>query len=348
MLTSLASNAILSKTRAMFGKRLTEEDYKNMLAKSSVGQIAAYLKKHPGYSNILSNVNEGTIHRQELENLIKQKHFTNFASLCRYELSVGESFADYILHSSEIELILEGIKRLKREKTPEVYFFLPEFLERQIELDLDALGTIKNYDDLLHATRYSIFYKALSKIPPINENYTDLLLYEQALYNEFYKKVFQIINTKVNGQAKEEMLDLFVSYIDLTNIIHIYRLKKYFKADFEYIRNSIIDFGSIKDKILEELMHCEAPDEIWGILKKTRMYKKLNILDECQQMDELPERYIFKKSVHNIRFSSFPPVVMISYLNFSNTEISNIIKIIEGIRYEVEPEKIKELLIVKD
>ena len=46
MAIAYASNAVLSKARAMYGKRLTEKDYAGLLACTSVPEVLSYLKSH--------------------------------------------------------------------------------------------------------------------------------------------------------------------------------------------------------------------------------------------------------------------------------------------------------------
>lgn len=72
MLSQFSSNAILSKARAMYGKRLTAADYQALLTCQSVGEVAAYLKQRTVYAQVLSGVNELTIHRGQLESLLKK------------------------------------------------------------------------------------------------------------------------------------------------------------------------------------------------------------------------------------------------------------------------------------
>ena len=47
--------ALTVKARAMFGKRLKEEDYEALIQKRDVSEIAAHLKNETSYSAVLSN-----------------------------------------------------------------------------------------------------------------------------------------------------------------------------------------------------------------------------------------------------------------------------------------------------
>ena len=67
MLSALSSNAVLSKARAMYGKRLTAENYRELLNCKTVGEIAAVLKSRTVYGKLLAGINENEIHRGMLE-----------------------------------------------------------------------------------------------------------------------------------------------------------------------------------------------------------------------------------------------------------------------------------------
>ena len=177
MLSSFASNAILSKARAMYGKRLREENYRDLLNCKTVSEVAGYLKNRTSYSGILAGINENEVHRGQLEGKLRQKLFEDYASLCRYELSVGEHFADYLLEHGEIEQILHSLMYLDAGNPEEYLFSLPAFLNRHTRIDLYALAHVKNYEDLLSALSHTPYRKLMEPfrpVPGIPMNYTGI------------------------------------------------------------------------------------------------------------------------------------------------------------------------------
>lgn len=72
MLSSFSSNAVLSKARAMYGKRLTAENYRDLLNCRTVGEVAAVLKSRTSYGTVLAGINENEIHRGILEAELKK------------------------------------------------------------------------------------------------------------------------------------------------------------------------------------------------------------------------------------------------------------------------------------
>lgn len=84
--------------------------------------------------------------------------------------------------------------------------------------------------------------------------------------------------------------------------------------------------------------------EVINIMKATSFGKILSNL-EFNYPDEVPYKVAFKVCSHYIRFSSNPSVVMFCYVDLLNIELSNIVNIIEGIRYKMPAKKIVKFLI---
>lgn len=345
MLSTLSSNAILSKARAMYGKRLTGKDYQSMLGCKTVGEVAGYLKNHTSYSDMLTGVDEAAIHRGQLEMMLRQRIFYDLASLCRYELSVGERFADYILVRSEIQQILRALTLLEGEGADEYLFSLPLFLDKHTHIDLHALAKMKNYHDFLNALGHSPYRRLLEPFAPHPGEAIDITAVENALYGYLYSVVRNIIEHTRSKIAREQLNQIFTSYIDLQNYVRIVRLKKYYHANPDYIRSLQLPFGRLKESTVNEMILAESERQVTAIMKRTPLGKRsANV--EYSYIDEIPLRYRFYTCEKSIRYSVYPPVVMLSYIFLTEFELSNIIHIVEGIRYGLPADDIKKLLIM--
>lgn len=231
MLSTLASNAILSKARAMYGKRLTEKEYKDLLHCKTVGEIAAYLKQRTAYGPILTGVNEKEVHRGQLEALLRKKLFYDFAALCRYEITVGEHFADYLLARSEIDQILHSLMLLMGGRSSDYLFSMPLFLDAHTHINLTALSQTKSYDDFLSALSGTPYQSLLSPFRPEPGKPLDMAAIENALSGFLYNRVFETVRKHSRGKAREELLYLFQTYIDFSNYARIIRMKKYYSME---------------------------------------------------------------------------------------------------------------------
>ncbi len=345
MLSTLASNAILSKARAMYGRRLTEENYKDLLACQSVSEVASYLKNKTAYRNALAGINENAIHRGQLEAKLKQKLFEDYASLCRYELSVGEHFSRYLIMRSEIEQILHSIILLEAGKPEEYIFTMPMYLNRHTRIDLDALSEIKSFDDLLDALSHTPYRALLESFKPVKGipvNYTGI---ENALISYLFSDIFDIIKKYTRGETAKQLNEIFNSYVDLINYTRIIRLKISYKEGPDFIRSSLLPFGSISPRLLNEMIEAQTEEQVTTVMKKTSIGKHFLKIDHTY-LDEIPNRVKYITSRHDIRFSTHPSVVMMSYTFLTQCELTDIITIVEGVRYKLAPEEIAKLLII--
>lgn len=347
MLSSYASNAVLSKARAMYGKRLRVKDYNELCSCSSVTEVALYLKNSTYYKSSLESINEHDIHRGQLEVLIKKKLFSDFASLGRYELSSGELLYEYIIKRAEISQIMTSLMLFTAGRSDEYIYSMPIFFNKHTRINLPALGKIKSYDDFLDAIKFTNYYKLLKGFKPIDNNRLDLTLIETILYTDNYKTMLKSINTYKNKSVKAELLKIFNSFIDLSNFVRIMRLKKYYKADREYIKKLILDVGSLSQKQILSMIHSNDPQEIIDIMKHTYLSKWIQNIDDNTYIDKLPNKVNFYRCRHNIHFSIKSPVVMLSYIILSEIELSNIITIIEGVRYGLSQKEINDMLTYK-
>lgn len=71
-MSSWANNAIVTKAKSMYGQFLKPADYDKLIKYHNLPDLVSFLKKHPHYQDILRDVSESTIHRGNLEALIKK------------------------------------------------------------------------------------------------------------------------------------------------------------------------------------------------------------------------------------------------------------------------------------
>lgn len=345
MLSTLASNAILAKARAMYGRRLTEENYKELLNCQSVGEVATYLKNNTSYKAVLAGINENSVHRGQLEAKLKQKQFEDYASLCRYEISVGEKFSRYLITRSEIEQILHSLMLLNAGKPEEYLFAMPMYLNRHTRIDLNALSKLQTYDDLLNAidnTPYREIMETFKPVKGVPVNYTGI---ENALYSYLYNDIFDVIKKYTKGDTKKQLLEIFNSYIDLLNYARVVRLKISYQSGTDFIRSSLLPFGSIPEKVIEKMVNAENEVEVKKIMGKTNVGKHF-LETEHAYVDEIPKRVLYDICRRNIYFSTHPSVVMMSYIFLLQSELTDIVTIVEGVRYKLPADEISKMLIV--
>jgi V/A-type H+-transporting ATPase subunit C len=150
----------------------------------------------------------------------------------------------------------------------------------------------------------------------------------------------------VSVREKKELKELIGMRIDLLNFAHIYRLKRYFNMSPDEIKPFVLNTSQylISAKILNSMIDAKTSDDVMEILLGKTFYKKyLDILDYTY-VDSFVNRAAYRISKKYIRFSTFPSVVMLSYIFLLETETEDVVKIIEGVRYKLPPEEILSLI----
>ena len=82
--TLLSYSGISAKIRAMQSKLITDEQFQEIVQLPSVPQVAAYLKRTQEYGKAWASLDENTLHRGQIEKLLKTSIFSNFSRIYQF------------------------------------------------------------------------------------------------------------------------------------------------------------------------------------------------------------------------------------------------------------------------
>lgn len=340
---SETSYAVLTRAKAKYGKRLTDKDYKSLMDCENVAEVMTYLKTNTHYIKAFGEANERGIRRGLFENLLKQYISYEFDTICRYELSVGEDFSQYIAHKTEVNEIVRFLTLLNSAGNEEFHFTIPAHMAKKTSIDPDAISKANTFEQLLNALKSTPYEKVLEKYKPQDGEPLPITEIEDSLYYLLYTELYQAID-KADGTESVELRDLFDTIFDYENFVRIIRLKKYYNSDPETIKKHLLPFGSLTEKKLNELCEAKNSAAVFSVMCNTKTGKIISDIDYFHA-GGIPLRIKFKKARQNMYFSDSPATVMMSYIILSEIELHNLICIIEGVRYNVDRERIELLLI---
>lgn len=345
-----SDNVVIAKTRTMYGNMLRSKQYDDLIICKNVPDIAAYLKNNTIYSNILANVNEVTIHRGQLEVLLKKQAFENYSKIYHYLNNNANNMFKMIIEEFEILEILRMILLLKANNPGEYIISLPGFLISKCRINLLELAKVRSFDDLLGCLSNTHYHKILCKHEPTEENpKIDYISCEHSMYNHFFKRLFNMINNKMKKSEKIELNRLVGTRLDNLNICNIYREKVLFKSEPNQIKKRIFPFfrSLTKDKI-EAVISSPDLDQMNKLVQE--LFANDNKINEMSEqkvyyVENYTSRLRHKLCKHYLHLSNNVSTVFYAFYVLSQIEISNLIYIIEGIRYNVSQNEIKNLLI---
>ena len=342
---SATSYAVLTKARSKFGKRLTDKDYSGLLACQSVAEVMAYLKSYTHYSEALRDVNERDVHRGRLEALLRQNLFYEFDSLCRYDTGLGSGFSTYVIGTIEVEQIVRFLILLHSNSTDKFIYQFPAYFLKHTDIDIKRLANATSYEEFLSVLSSSQYYSILKKYSPDEKGRLPISRIENDLNEYVYKNLLDTINKNTKGQERNELTSLFKTIIDYNVFSRILRLKKYYNLSPDAIKaNLFTKYCDISPKIIDMMCAADSSAEIFSIMQSTHTGKLIDKIGYVYASDISP-RVKYRIARKNMHFSNNPSVVMISYMFVSETELMNVISLIEGIRYKLDSRTIQSLLI---
>ena len=342
---SSTSYAVLAKARAKYGRFLTERDYTALLACQSVAEVMVYLKSHTHFAPVLTDVNDRDVHRGWLEMLLRQYQFDELDSLCRYDSTVSAGFSRYVVEKTEVEQIIRFLVLLNANSTEKFIFRFPAYLSKHTELDVNKLANARDYEEFLLALRGTSYYDILSVFRPDDKGRLPVSDMENKLYAHILRHMLKLINTKTKGEERKELTALFRTINDYSIFSRILRLKKYYHLSPEIIKTYMLpEYSSLSPRVIDKMCEAESSAEIFQIMQSTGCGRLINRIGYNYAGDITP-RVQYRLAKKNIRFSNNPSVVMISFMFLSETELMNVISLIEGVRYQLDPKTIQSLII---
>lgn len=343
---SKAATAILVKSRAKYGKRLTLSDYDSLLGCKSVADIASYLRNSTHYNVSLEGIKEASVHRGNLEQLLRGKIYEDFAELCRFESSIGEHYFEYLTMKTEIDRLLNYMRYFIAGHPEKFIILRGGFFTDHSKINFLQLTEAKTAGDILLQLKHTPYYKLLAPFLS-DDNKIDFTMVEAQLDRYLYEQTQLMIERRFSGDEKQELKNLFAESAELDDIRKIIRAKKYYKMSDDFLRaqlNGISRFLSRRK--LNELIECENEEQIMSLLKKSAYRHVLSRL-EFSYIDELAQRIKFDFCRRAMCYSPHAAVVMASTITTFEIEVENITNIIEGKRYGVENDIIKKMLILE-
>ncbi len=344
-MSSFSSNAILAKARSMYSRKLTDQNYEELLKRRSINDLVAYLKSETAYSDILADLKEVNVHRGQLEALLNKEIFLRLDRLMRFASKKELEFYRLGVMELEIQLILTKARLIVSDYYTGYEIEIPDYLNKYASFDLYGLLAINDYDRLLFLLKGTKYYDALLKYKPEEDERFDSNLLELELKHIYYAEYVDVVNKLYKGKKRKDLLTMINTSIELQNITKIYRLKKYFNASPDQIRETLfMEYSRIPKSVMFELIETKDASEF--LKKLSESPYKLYVDDqEFVYIEYYTEKIQYHLAKRFMRFSTDSALVYMTYKIVYQVEIDNLKHIIEGLRYGEAPSQIEAMLI---
>lgn len=344
---SFASNAVIAKARAVCGHSLGAEDYTQLTAKESVADVCAYLKQTERYGKALSSVNPQTVHRGQLEALLRKSLFDIFERFHSFDHTKSREFFGYIVTQLEIEQILSALQSVASGVSMSYIAALPMFLTEHSQLQLAALGMAKSFSEaaaLLRGTRYEkTVCPALVGVE--SSGGLNIGEIERRLYTEFYLNMLGNAEKNYKGAERKDLKRLILGVIDMRNVVTLYRYSRLFGADAQDAKDALIPFRRrLSDEAIERLAAEGNISKVAAELNSMGYGLRSQVIPATVEV--LTDRISLNDLKKKLRLSQSSSVVYFAFMELLGFELKNIKTIIEGIRYGLDGSAILEMLVV--
>ena len=227
----LSYSGISTKIRAMQSKLITEDQIQEMLQFTSTSHAAAWLKRTPEYSKTWASLDENSLHRGQIEKLLKASIFNDFSKIYQFASSEQRKFLDLYSRRYEIRVLKELMTNLFDHRDTDPVDLSPyrEFFRRHSNLDLDALTACKTMDEFINALKGNEFYSPLSQI----QNHDTALLFDygMALDLYYFSLIWKVRRKLFSGKDLEQITKAYGEKFDMLNLQFIQRSKRCFQME---------------------------------------------------------------------------------------------------------------------
>ena len=341
---SMADGALSAKAKAMYGHRLKEKDYLELLKKRSVSEVTAYLKSETVYQSCLKDVQERSVHRGQLEKLLRRNMFDRLFQLYRYAGKKQEAFYKMTLKQVEIHLILNRIGAIRSHDINSAIADMPLYLNAFMDIPLDQLIAVYTFDELLAVLNKTI-YKEVFQSYDLHEEALDYTALETELQRSYFRHVFCTIDQLFHGKTKKDLHTIVATSVELSNITKLYRLKKFYHESEANIRHALIDYPSrLSRKVMEDMIAAPDAKALLAILADSA-YKIFADDDDYVYIEYYADKITYRVARRFMYFSSVAPLVFSAYQQLMNLEVNNLITLIEGVRYGIPSDEVQSMLI---
>lgn len=328
-------SAISAKVHGMYGRRLKAADYEQLMAMHSVEEILLYLRSRPDWGSAIAHLTP-PINRSRLENALRRQYMEEYISLYGFLRQEDRAVMRFPVYKTERDEILTALRRAHTRSHLEDMPPVPDFYCRHSGVDFTALRAADSQEEILNSIRGSIYYAPLLAFSRSAQSGVYYPAVETLMQSVYYGKMFKQASA-CRGPAQKLLKKSLSQESDLLNIIHFLRLRRYFSQ--QEVQAYAFPFN-FSHRLTETFIHdlLAAPDYNAAIaLLRQSPYGSLFTGSSPEQIEAQYDELVYKfnrAQLHRAEPSVYMPI---AYLSLKDFELQNLIRIIECVRYGVDP-----------
>jgi V/A-type H+-transporting ATPase subunit C len=336
-------NAISAKLQAMYSNHLTDNDFKQLLEKKSVNDICAYLKNDTAYAEVLSGLDERDAHRGHLEFVLKQKMLSEYMRMYQFMDLKKRNILKFWWMRHEIEYLKRSIRYIfnhEKQVDDVIDQQNKDFFMEHTKIDWEALAHAKTFSDCVKACENTPYADVLARAENLN---ADLFSVGMLLDSYYYVSLWRAKDLLLDKEGAKIFETLIGPTIDMLNMTWIYRGIKYFHFDKELIYTYLIPVRYLlTEEMIIGMVEAESPEAMSLIAQKTRYAPLFDGVEDGFFVEENYRRMMNQRAKSVFVNHPRSMAAVFAYFNLQEVEIFNVTMVIEGIRYSLNTDFIRQ------
>ena len=215
------------------------------------------------------------------------------------------------------------------------------------DISVDSEQHVYTYDELLDLTAKTPYHDILKKYKPeLADGHIDYAACELSLRTYYSGRLVASLH-KFGGETEKRLKSYLGTQIDTINIANAYRMIHFFNADQQTVKSRMIPvYLKIPERKMDELYSAQNDQEFLKTLAAGYYGREMAEQGiDMAEPDTALARLRFKQTKRAFSSARSAPECFFTFNSLAEVEVKNIIRIIEGIRYDLPAKEISELLI---
>lgn len=335
MVSHMKYGALAAKAKAMHARNLKAEDFIMLSSMASEHQIVDTLRQHPAWADSLPVLMRMELRRAPLEENLKTAVFEDYRRLSRFVPRKDRPLYETWFLSVEIEQALGFINTLANHRPEDYRLRLPERLLASVSFDAEKLLASTTYDEMLAAFAKSPLLPVLKQVAPTSERPLDYTAIDLALHAFYFQTVLDRVHGMYKGSTLKKLMANLGEQIDLANLLRALRLRRFIDPEPDALVPYLIPhFQHLKEPFFYSLLEAKNEEQVWALIAKTKygsIFSRHNYAYAEQYLLEFRFEF-FRRAFHAAEPSL---LTAFAYLELKQTEVRNLIHVIECVHYRI-------------
>lgn len=327
-------DALAVKAKAMYGRRVHRDDLLRLTSQTTIDAIAEELRQLPGWSEATAALPEGELlTRARLERALRDQVRREGLRLSAFAAREDRPLLEFSIRRTELELILAALRRLHANLFKEVDP-LPSAWQHRTQIDPELLRRCTNFAELVEAVQRSIYHRALHRLLTENSSLPEYSSTEALLWSVYFRHLMELACKRYQGDVRRMMEFSVGSQMDMMNLLHALRLKRYFPNTDNFLPVLVPYHYRVKPEQIHAMCTAPSLDAAMELIEATP-YASVFRGAKMEELQDLYHTTLYKTCRRQLVMSKPSVYSAVAYLNLRELELQAVVTAVEASKYQL-------------